>query len=217
MSPKWTQNQAISKWQYQLFWASYTINQPVSNVQILPSTNLLVFNGITSKLQRLDTLRQCLLGNTLKHWFLQWTSHQHQATVNHSSKTTNLINPSRKIVYSTLKTYSTNLTLLIKQKDNTRGTWKAPLYYIYNSNLWSTSMQRYSFERQSSVLLTVGYHMACMSTAARPFFLPRLFTCPLSPPACSGWASRDVGTSLCRRVEEGWVRWRDGEMERKMS
>ena len=40
-------------------------------------------------------------------------------------------------MYSTLKTYSTNLTLLIKQIDNTRGTWKAPLYYIYISNLWS--------------------------------------------------------------------------------
>ena len=61
--------------------------------------------------------------------------------------------------------------------------------------------------------------MACMSTAASPFFLPRFFTCPLSPPACSGWASREVGTSLCesggrqrrdreRDGEEGMLMWR---------
>ena len=44
----------------------------------------------------------------------------------------------------------------------------------YTNCFQLTSMQRYSFERHSSVLLTVGYHMSCMSAAACLFLLPFL-------------------------------------------
>ena len=167
-----------------------------------PSTNLLVFNGITGKLQRLDTLCQRLLGHTLKHWLLQWTSHQ-QLLSTTAVKPPN--NPSRKIVYSTLKRYSTNLTLRIKQIDNTRAlhcTIHFQLVKYLNAavEFWEAE------QRSPDSWVPHGMHVDCCQTLLSPsaLHMPSFSPCLLR---VSLQGCRNI--TLWKRVEEGWVRWKE--------
>ena len=67
------EHKTISKWQttfQEHYFCAISQVTPSTNFLAVCSSDLLVLNSITGKLQTPDTLCQCLLGHTLKHWLL---------------------------------------------------------------------------------------------------------------------------------------------------